>query len=402
MMNATLSLLSMQSCALSETSTSLVTLERCNSTYFSVIAWDCMCETCQEPFVVAGDATMRFCHHIPNCAQMRQCTTCKAPWNWVCGQCDEGYHLTGRPEYLCARNKEKWKWDAPFRWLVSLIRPIFPALPAPDGSSGAMFSSHAMRARAAARVEEAQIAAKVLAKRAAEKADDLAQYFEAPPANWLEQSRVGEHWRLAWQSSSGGRVSARLYVNGAFAMISIIDLLSGLAGPLVFAKGDMNSNANTLQQLTQQASADASLQDLVEAELASGVPVPRLISDGRTAMCSLLWLNRALRLLHVMLRTFEADRRVTVKECLLKGYEESLKPFHGLVGRTTFAVAARSAPERRWLIANLGRDADTVFVKLRALIDDVAKVLSAVEAFLIDKGLEVGRTNRGALVGTNR
>ena len=44
----------------------------------------------------------------------------------------------------------------------------------------------------------------------------------------------------------------------------------------------------------------------------------------------------------------------------------------------------------------------SVHKRLRALIDDVAKVLSAVEGFLVGKGLEVGRANRGALVGSNR
>ena len=85
---------------------------------------------------------------------------------------------------------------------------------------------------------------------------------------------------------------------------------------------------NTLRYIAEAAGADSTLQGLVEAELASGVSLERresagprtrglrvrsltvdhrrvlratVASDGKTAICSLLWLQRALYLIQVML-----------------------------------------------------------------------------------------------------
>lgn len=89
-----------------------------------------------------------------------------------------------------------------------------------------------------------------------------------------------------------------------------------------------------------------------------------------------------------MLVKLESDRTLPVKECLLLGYEASLKRFHGLVGRTTFGVAARAAPERKSLVANLGPREEVVFARLRALLPEMLQVLDVNEAFLVDKGIE--------------
>ena len=95
-----------------------------------------------------------------------------------------------------------------------------------------------------------------------------------------------------------------------------------------------------------------------------------------------------------MLVKLESDRSLPVKECLLLGYESSLKRFHGLVGRTTFGVAARAAPERRSLVANLGPSEEIVFSRLRALLPEMQTVLDVNDAFLIDKGIEARESSR--------
>ena len=205
--------LSLQSCAL-PSDTSSTTLRECNATYFSVLAWQCVCETCHEPYQPAGGVTERFCHHIPHCVRMRQCASseCDAPFGWDCEQCEYLYHRG--PEYICEPNSATpWKWHAPLLWVAGLFMPKRPQL-APPAGPRFLFASEAARAaaaRASEAAQEAKAAARKAAVRAAEKAregaerarekagaarevarekieaaaeriEELKEYFETPPA----------------------------------------------------------------------------------------------------------------------------------------------------------------------------------------------------------------------------
>ena len=382
-----------QSCALNPALVSPSTLEQCNSTYISVLSgFLCVCETCREPYHVAsGMKEGRFCHFIQHCRRMIQCNDCRAPWNLACDVCETGYLPSSSSPWLC-EPKQRWHWYGPLRWIAGLFHPARLALPPPQTKVRSQAA-----ARAAAKVVEAKERARVVASKAAETAgaakdaarEKLARIFDPEPANWIEESDVVEHWRRVNQVTAqlGGHVPAQLYVDAALATISLLDLLSA-HGSLSFARSDMNSNANTLRQHLEAAGADSTLQGLINAELAGEEPFDKLVSDGRTALCSLLWLQRALFLLQVMLSHLEADPRMPVKECLLRAYDASLKRFHGVVGRATFAVAARSSPERRALLANLGPDEAFVFARLRAFLPDIEAVLRVNEEFLVHIGAE--------------
>ena len=153
--------LSLQSCALPTETTTSTTLRECNATYWSVLAWQCVCETCHEPYRAAGGVTERFCHHIPHCVRMRQCgkDDCDdAPWGWECEQCEYLYHPAGRAQatnggrgafgggkYICEPNA-RWKWHAPLHWLAGLFRPNRPQL-APPAGPRFLFASEAARAQ---------------------------------------------------------------------------------------------------------------------------------------------------------------------------------------------------------------------------------------------------------------
>ena len=139
------------------------------------------------------------------------------------------------------------------------------------------------------------------------------------------------------------------------------------------------------------------LQELCEAELSTG-DLKKLLKGG-SACCALLWLQRALLFIKVLatlrpcsqgnkhirsrltlpchccatrastrrasvtspikaksstcvcsrpglqaqilLETLESDRSAKLSECVMKGYEASLKRFHGFAVRTTFSVAVK-------------------------------------------------------------
>lgn len=216
---------------------------------------------------------------------------------------------------------------------------------------------------------------------------------------WIEHSRVVPLWQQVRQVMDGlrGQVPARLYVDAAFATISVIDALitciPGAGAALGVARNDMALNAAGLRRLSDAASFDCTLQRMVAAEISCGeqcgVAFGRLLEHNSTCLCCLSWLQRSLSLIHLLLHLLESDRAMPVRECLLRAYEGSLSRFHGLVGRTAFAVAARAFhAERRAFAESIGPDEPTVYAALSVMLPDMAAALQATEDFLVEVGVE--------------
>ena len=100
---------------------------------------------------------------------------------------------------------------------------------------------------------------------------------------WLETSGVKDKWTAA--AAVNGQVPGAAFVEAAKAIISIFDLITGMG----IVKGDMVGNADTLGR--HLGESGFTLQGLVEAELKTG-DKKKLISNGKTATCACLWLNR--------------------------------------------------------------------------------------------------------------
>ena len=83
-------------------------------------------------------------------------------------------------------------------------------------------------------------------------------------------------------------------------MASILDRSSSF-GIFLVAKNDMQTNAHTLAGLAEDAGDGSTLQDLVDLEVQSGRSLQSLVDSGKTASCALMWLQRSLRLIAVML-----------------------------------------------------------------------------------------------------
>ena len=122
----------------------------------------------------------------------------------------------------------------------------------------------------------------------------------------------------------------------------------------------MKGNANTLKSIAA-AAGRTTLESLVLAECGgkSEKELKKVASDGKTASCALLWLARALNFILKMLTVMIAERGKKLSECVMAGYEVSLRPHHGMMIRSTFSMAVKAAPDRAEFIAKLREEGFT-------------------------------------------
>ena len=153
-------------------------------------------------------------------------------------------------------------------------------------------------------------------------------------SGWLVESGVLEKWTAA-AALEGGQVKGAEFVEASKAIISIFDLISGMSIP----KGDMEGNATTLGK---NLAAGQTIEAAIEAELAAG-DKKKLIADGKTSTCAALWLARALYFIKGLMVALIEDGSKSLKDCVLAGYETSLKPHHGFMTKNVFAVRAPPA-----------------------------------------------------------
>ena len=192
---------------------------------------------------------------------------------------------------------------------------------------------------------------------------------------WLSESGVLEKWRQVHEGISDEEVPAVPFITAARSIISLFDLISGMG----IVKSDMLGNADQLSSLT--GGREITLQALVRAEL-EGADVAKLVKNGKTASCALLWLTRcvrhrcpsasclhapkaqallrtpfqhngplsvvvarysALQFIAELLREMAEKPGAKLSECINAGYARTLKQYHGFAVRTTFQVSARCA-----------------------------------------------------------
>lgn len=196
--------------------------------------------------------------------------------------------------------------------------------------------------------------------------------------SWLETSKVLDKWK-ALADCSGG-VKGKEFVEAAQAIITIFDLINGMGIP----KGDMEGNATTLGKNLKEGQT---VEACVEAELAAG-NLKKLVGDGKTSTCALLWLVRALYFIHGLLKALIEDKDKTLKDCVLAGYETSLKPHHGFVTKNIFAVAVKAAPSREAFIAKVGESNEQVMTAFQEVMPMYESTIQTLHNFLKAKEIE--------------
>ena len=200
-------------------------------------------------------------------------------------------------------------------------------------------------------------------------------------SGWLETSNVKAKWTAV--GGSEGNTNAAAFAEASITIISIFDLISGMGT----AKSDMEGNAKTL---AAAAGGDASLQSLVEAELngKDDKAIKKIVNDGKTTTCALLWLVRALTFIKVMLEVMVANPGKSMKECVGDGYAASLKPYHNMLVKGVFSAALNMAPKREDFVKKLGAGEQEVMGEFSEMLKILTPLLDSSRAFLVSKGVE--------------
>jgi len=199
-------------------------------------------------------------------------------------------------------------------------------------------------------------------------------------AGWLKDSNV---IALFKECTGGGMAcDAVKFADASLALISVFDLISGMG----VASGDMKGNANTVKTLAQ-GKPGSTLQSLVDDECAgkSSGELKKIAGNGKMATCALLWLGRALNFILKMLDELMKEKTKKLSDCVLAGYEVSLRPHHGMMIRGTFSVAVKAAPYRADFIAKLGPDEETVFKELGDALPELTELLKKLQDMLVSK-----------------
>ena len=170
-----------------------------------------------------------------------------------------------------------------------------------------------------------------------------------PGSGWLQRTNVVAKWKAL--SKTLPDIPAAEFAGAAHTLISVFDLINGMA----MAKGDMVKNANTVQSAAEIAAPGATLQMLVDHECrgADDKAIKKIAEDGKKVTCALLWLLRALYFIQRMLDPLVGDPSKKLSECVMAGYEVSLKPHHGFMATTAFSVGVKAAPSRDALLRQL-------------------------------------------------
>ena len=197
---------------------------------------------------------------------------------------------------------------------------------------------------------------------------------------WLAESNVVGKWG-ADELKALDAVPAGTFADAALTLISVFDLINGMG----VAKGDMVGNANTVKKFADGAPGK-SLQELVKEECAgkSDKEIKKIVGDGKTVTCALLWLVRALYFILKMLEPLMADPSKKLSECVMAGYDVSLKPHHGFIIKGTFTVAVKAAPNRADFMKKLADDESSIKGEIDKVTPDLTKLLASLSATLLE------------------
>ena len=173
--------------------------------------------------------------------------------------------------------------------------------------------------------------------------------------------------------SVDGAIQTEPFLASCRLVLPVFDRL-GVA--FAAAKSDVSGN---IERLAKRAPDHASLFDICRAEMAAG-------THAHDAGCckGLLWLKRFLEFAANLLEGLAAEPRTApLKLVAASAYESSLKPYHGWLASSAFAVVLQFPPSREAFAASLDGDYEQMAEVARRLAPTLAKV----HAFLQENGL---------------
>jgi len=226
---------------------------------------------------------------------------------------------------------------------------------------------------------------------------------ETPREKWIVSSDVKKLMKAAKDSAEtlGTGVPGTEYIAAMKTVITIFDLIPGMS----IASGDMKGNVTKMEKKLAEYSVDT-LQKAVEKELAEKDIKANLKIDD-SACNALLWLTRALNFIKFLVekliecemgpdgKPVEVDGKPkrkmnTLSTCIQHGYDNSLRPHHGMVVRGTFAVASKAAGVmgRESFLKKLDESDEAACASLEGMVADFGYVQDINDKFVREKGLE--------------
>ncbi|WWD06031.1 hypothetical protein V865_004116 [Kwoniella europaea PYCC6329] len=161
------------------------------------------------------------------------------------------------------------------------------------------------------------------------------------------------------------------FLEAAENLVKIFGLFGNPA--FVVVQNDLTGNiAKVRAYLAHNPESGKTLESLLAAEKAS---IPK--AKDRVATDALMWLLRGLKFTSLGLKINLDNPNEELSESFTKGYEGSLKKYHGMMVRPVFYLAMKACPYRATFYPKLGEPQSEVLPKLqawlKALQDIVAK-----------------------------
>ncbi|WVR03340.1 hypothetical protein IAU60_000331 [Kwoniella sp. DSM 27419] len=160
------------------------------------------------------------------------------------------------------------------------------------------------------------------------------------------------------------------FLEAAENLVKIFGLFGNPA--FVVVQNDLTGNiAKVRAYLASNPDSAKTLESLLATEKAN-VPKPK----DRVATDALMWLLRGLKFTALGLRFNVDNPSEELSASFTKGYEGSLKKFHGMMVRPVFYLAMKACPYRATFYPKLGQPQSEVQPKLEAwlkALEDIVK-----------------------------
>ncbi|KAF9353833.1 hypothetical protein BGX26_008410 [Mortierella sp. AD094] len=167
------------------------------------------------------------------------------------------------------------------------------------------------------------------------------------------------------------------FLQATEGLVSIFDLFGSVFS---IVQTDMNGNIKKIRErFLTNPEANSTLQKLVKGEQGE---------KKKTATEGLLWLTRGLDFTLQSLERSEANPSEELSVSFTKGYEATLRQYHGVLVRPVFAMAMKACPYRADFYTKLGQDQALVKQDLAAYLAGLRKITVEIQTYYVANKLD--------------
>ncbi|ORZ06972.1 glycolipid transfer protein domain-containing protein [Lobosporangium transversale] len=172
-------------------------------------------------------------------------------------------------------------------------------------------------------------------------------------------------------------INTQEFLEATEGLVKIFDLFGTVFGVV---QSDMNGNIKKIRdRYLQNPVVNSTLQNLVKGEIAE---------KKKTATEGLLWLTRGLDFTLQSLERSEANPGEELSVSFTKGYEATLRQYHGMLVRPVFTMAMKACPYRADFYDKLGSDQAAVKQDLTTYLGGLRRIVTDIQAFYTANNLK--------------